>query len=63
MTKQQSKFQEIATQAAELEQSGYRDEAAHHWLKALAYSNSEINREWCSARARFCESRLWNVAA
>lgn len=53
-----NEFVELETQAATLERLGKIAEAAMGWLRALAYSNSQENRDWCKCRAEYCESRF-----
>lgn len=52
-------FKELAEKAAKMERDGESREAASCWLRAEVYSDSKINREWCRARAAFCENNLW----
>lgn len=54
-----NEFKTRAQEAAQLEISGNAKEAATAWRRAGAYSTKEQNREWCEARALFCESRFW----
>lgn len=56
-------FNEFASEAAQLEISGNDKEAATAWRLAGAYCEKEQNREWCNARAGFCESRFAREAA
>ena len=56
-------FKEFAAEAAQLEISGNAKEAATAWRRAGAYCEKEQNREWCNARAWFCESRFAREAA
>ena len=56
-------FNEFAAEAAQMEISGNAKEAATAWRRAGVYSTKEQNREWCDARARFCESRFAREAA
>ena len=56
-------FNEFAAEAAQMENQGQVKEAATAWRRAGAYSTKEQNREWCDARARFCESRFAREAA
>lgn len=56
-------FNEIATEAAQMENKGQVKEAATAWRRAGAYCTKEQNREWCYARAGFCESRFAREAA
>lgn len=56
-------FKESATEAAKMENQGHVKEAATAWRRAGAYSTKEQNREWCNARAWFCESRFAREAA
>ena len=55
-------FNEFAAEAAQMENQGQAKEAATAWRRAGAYSTKEQNREWCKARAEFCESRHVRVA-
>ena len=48
-----------AFEAAQMENQGQVKEAATAWRRAGAYCAKEQNREWCKARAEFCESHLW----
>jgi hypothetical protein len=54
-----NEFKTRAQEAAQLEISGNAKEAATAWRRAGAYSTKEQNRDWCEARALFCESRFW----
>ena len=56
-------FNEFAAEAAQMENQGQVKEAATAWRLAGAYSTKEQNREWCNARAWFCESRFAREAA
>lgn len=56
-------FKEFATEAAQMENQGQAKEAATAWRRAGAYSTKEQSREWCNARAWFCESRFAREAA
>lgn len=56
-------FKEFAAEAAQMENQGQVKEAATAWRRAGAYSTKEQNRDWCSARAGFCESRFAREAA
>ena len=56
-------FGEFAAEAAQMENQGQVKEAATAWRRAGAYSAKEQNREWCNARAWFCESRFAREAA
>ena len=56
-------FKEFATEAAQMENQGQVKEAATAWRRAGAYSAKEQNRDWCNARAWFCESRFAREAA
>ena len=51
-------FKEFATEAAQMENQGQVKEAASAWRRAGAYCAKEQNRDWCNARACFCESRF-----
>ena len=51
-------FNEFAAEAAQMENQGQVKEAATAWRRAGAYCEKEQNREWCNARAGFCESRF-----
>lgn len=51
-------FKEFAAEAAQMENRGQVKEAATIWHRAGAYCEKEQNREWCKARAEFCESRF-----
>ena len=51
-------FKEFAAEAAQMENQGQVKEAATAWRRASAYCEKERNREWCNARAWFCEPRL-----
>lgn len=51
-------FNEFAAEAAQMENNGHVKEAATAWRRAGAYCEKEQNREWCNARAGFCESRF-----
>lgn len=55
-------FKEFAAEAAQMENKGQVKGAATAWRRAGAYCAKEQNREWCSARAEFCESRHARVA-
>lgn len=55
-------FKEFAAEAAQMENQGRVKEAATAWRRAGAYCEKEQNREWCNARAEFCESRHVRVA-
>lgn len=55
----ETEFKQIAEQAAQLERDGEKKAAAVAWRKSCAYSGNEANREWCMARAEFCENHLW----
>lgn len=57
-----NEFKTRAQEAAQLEISGNAKEAATAWRRAGAYCEKEQNREWCNARAEFCESRHVRVA-
>ena len=52
-------FNEFAAEAAQMENQGLVKDAATAWRLAGAHCTKEQNREWCEARALFCESRLW----
>ena len=52
-------FKEFAAEAAQMENQGQVNEAATAGRRAGAYSTNEQNRDWCEARALFCESRFW----
>lgn len=54
-------FKEFAAEAALMENQGKAKEAATAWRRAGAYCDKEQNREWCNARAGFCESRFARV--
>ena len=56
-------FNEFAAEAAQMENKGQIKEAATAWRRAGAYCEKEQNREWCDARAGFCESRFAREAA
>lgn len=56
-------FKEFAAEAALMESQGQIKEAAIAWRRAGAYCDKEQNREWCNARAGFCESRFAREAA
>lgn len=56
-------FKEFATEAAQMENQGHVKEAATAWRRAGVYSTKEQNRDWCNARAWFCESRFAREAA
>lgn len=56
-------FKEFAAEAAQMENQGRVKEAAAVWRRAGAYSTKEQNRDWCNARAWFCESRFAREAA
>ena len=56
-------FNEFAAEAAQMENQGHVKEAATAWRRAGAYSTKEQNRDWCDARAWFCESRFAREAA
>lgn len=56
-------FKEFAAEAAQMENQGQAKEAAAAWRMAGAHSAKEQNREWCDARAGFCESRFAREAA
>ena len=56
-------FKEFAAEAAQMENQGQVKEAATAWRRAGAYCTKEHNREWCNARAWFCESRFAREAA
>ena len=58
-----NEFKNMAQEAAQLEISGNAKEAATAWRRAGAYCEKEQNREWCNARAWFCESRFAREAA
>ena len=51
-------FNEFAAEAAQMENQGQTKEAATAWRRAGSYCQKEQNRDWCSARAGFCESRF-----
>ena len=53
-----NEFKTMAQEAAQLEISGNAKEAATAWRRAGAFSNKDQNRDWCHARAEFCESRF-----
>ena len=55
-------FNEFAAEAAQMENQGQVKKAATAWRRAGAYCTKEQNREWCNARAEFCESRHVRVA-
>ena len=57
-----NEFKTMAQEAAQLEISGNAKEAPTAWRQAGAHSEKEQNREWCNARAEFCESRHVRVA-
>lgn len=54
-------FKELAAKAANMEKQGELNAAASCWRKAGAYSDNQINRDWCAARAEFCDNHLWRV--
>lgn len=54
----ETEFKQMAEQAAQLERDGEKKAAAVAWRKSCQYSGNEANREWCNARAGFCESRF-----
>lgn len=56
-------FNEFAAEAAQMESQGQVKEATTAWRRAGAYCAKEQNREWCKARAEFCESRVAREAA
>lgn len=56
-------FKEFAAEAAQMENQGQVKEAATAWRRDGAYSTKEQNRDWCDARAWFCESRFALEAA
>ena len=56
-------FNEFAAEAAQMENQGQVKEAATAWRRAGAHCEKEQNREWCKARAEFCESRFTREAA
>lgn len=56
-------FSEFAAEAAQMENQGQVKEAATAWRMAGDHSTKEQNREWCDARAWFCESRFAREAA
>ena len=56
-------FNEFAAEAAQMENQGQVKEAATAWRRARAYCAKEQNREWCTARIKFCESRFAREAA
>lgn len=56
-------FKEFAAEAAQMENKGQVKEAATAWRRAGACSTKEQNRDWCNARAGFCESRFAREAA
>lgn len=56
-------FKEFAAEAAQMENQGQAKGAAAAWRMAGAHSAKEQNREWCNARAWFCESRFVREAA
>lgn len=58
-----NEFKTMAQEAAQLEISGNAKEAATAWRRAGVYSSNEQNRDWCCARAGFCESRFARVGA
>ena len=58
-----NEFKTRAQEAAQLENQGQVKEAATAWRRAGAYSTKEQNRDWCNARAGFCESRFAREAA
>lgn len=51
-------FNEFAAEAAQMEKQGQVKEAATAWRRAASYSDRAQNRDWCYARAGFCESRF-----
>ena len=56
-------FNEFAAEAAQMENHGQVKEAATAWRRAGAHCAKVQNREWCYARAGFCESRFAREAA
>lgn len=52
-------FKDLAELAARIERSGEPKAAAMAWRRTAEHSNNEKNRDWCEARALFCESRFW----
>lgn len=56
-------FKEFAAEAAQMENQGQAKEAATAWRLAGAHCTKEQNRDWCEARALFCESRFAREAA
>lgn len=56
-------FKEFAAEAAQMENQGQVKEAATAWRLAGAHCTKERNRDWCDARAWFCESRFAREAA
>jgi len=56
-------FKEFAAEAAQMENQGQVKEAATAWRLAGAHCTKEQNRDWCNARAGFCESRFAREAA
>lgn len=56
-------FKEFAAEAAQMENQGQVKEAATAWRLAGECSTKEHNRDWCNARAWFCESRFAREAA
>ena len=56
-------FKEFATEAAQMENQGQVKEAATAWRLAGAHCTKEYNRDWCNARAGFCESCFAREAA
>lgn len=60
MSSKNQAFKELAAKAANFERNGDGDFAYNCWLKALEYSNNDDNREWCKARAQFCQAMRWH---
>ena len=56
-------LKEFAAEAAQMENQGQVKEATTAWRRACAHCEKEQNREWCNARAGFCESRFAREAA
>ena len=56
-------FNEFAAEAAQVETQGQVKAAATAWRRAGACGAKEQNRDWCNARAGFCESRFAREAA
>ncbi len=54
--KMESRFQEFAEQAAQLERKGNYRNAAFAWMGCVGHAHNPANRHWAKARSDFCHA-------